>query len=74
MSVRQNFEQDGIEKRRIDVMIKSFLIDEDGMGVVEVILIMVVLIAMVAIFQKQIRSLVMNIWNSINSDASDIYS
>lgn len=55
-------------------MIKSFLIDEDGMGVVEVILIMVVLIAMVAIFQKQIRSLVMNIWNSINSDASSIYS
>ncbi len=55
-------------------MIKDFIISEDGMGVVEVILIMVVLIAMVAIFQKQIRSLVKNIWNSINSDASDIYS
>ena len=61
-------------RRRIDVMIKSFFINEDGMGVVEVILIMVVLIAMVAIFQKQIRSLDMNIWNSINSDASSIYS
>lgn len=61
-------------KRRINVMIKDFIINEDGMGVVEVILIMVVLIAMVAIFQKQIRSLVKNIWNSINSDASDIYS
>ncbi|MBD5096146.1 MAG: hypothetical protein HDT40_03915 [Lachnospiraceae bacterium] len=55
-------------------MIKGFLINEDGMGVVEVILIMVVLIAMVAIFQKQIKSLVMNIWDSINSDASYIYS
>lgn len=61
-------------RRRINVMIKGFLINEDGMGVVEVILIMVVLIAMVAIFQRQIRSLVMNIWNSINSDASNIYS
>lgn len=61
-------------RRRINVMIKDFIINEDGMGVVEVILIMVVLIAMVAIFQKQIRSLVKNIWNSINSDASDIYS
>ncbi|MDE6025112.1 MAG: hypothetical protein K2G45_06655 [Lachnospiraceae bacterium] len=53
---------------------KRFMVDEDGMGVVEVILIMVVLIAMVAIFQKQIKALVMNIWRSINSDASDIYS
>ena len=61
-------------RRRINVMIKGFLINEDGMGVVEVILIMVVLIAMVAIFQRQIRSLVMNIWDSINSDASKIYS
>ena len=61
-------------RRRINVMIKGFLFNEDGMGVVEVILIMVVLIAMVAIFQKQIKSLVMNIWDSINSDASYIYS
>ncbi len=61
-------------RRRTNVMIKDFIINEDGMGVVEVILIMVVLIAMVAIFQKQIRSLVKNIWNSINSDASEIYS
>ncbi|MCM1272578.1 MAG: hypothetical protein NC225_04010 [Clostridium sp.] len=55
-------------------MIKRFMVDEDGMGVVEVILIMVVLIAMVAIFQKQIKALVMNIWKSINADAGDIYS
>ncbi|MCM1459917.1 MAG: hypothetical protein NC088_07300 [Bacteroides sp.] len=57
-----------------DIMIKRFMVDEDGMGVVEVILIMVVLIAMVAIFQKQIKALVMNIWKSINADAGDIYS
>lgn len=55
-------------------MIRDFLMEEDGMGVVEVILIMVVLIAMVAIFQKQIKALVMKIWNAINSDASEIYS
>lgn len=55
-------------------MLKRFFLEEDGMGVVEVLLIMVVLIAMVAIFRSQIRTLVNNIWNSINDDAEDIYS
>lgn len=55
-------------------MLKRFLAEEDGMGVVEVILIIVVLIAMVAIFQEQIKSLVENIWHSINKDARNIYS
>ena len=47
--------------------------EEDGMGVVEVILITVVLIAMVAIFKDQIENLVNNIWKSINKDAKQIY-
>lgn len=51
-----------------------FINEEDGMGVVEVILIIVVLIAMVAIFKDQIESLVNNIWKSINKDAKKIYS
>lgn len=52
---------------------KKFLREEDGMGVVEVILIIVVLIAMVAIFKDQIENLVNNIWKSINKDAKQIY-
>lgn len=55
-------------------MIRRFLIEDDGMGVVEIILIIVVLIAMVTIFKKQIKILVTNIWDTINSDARDIYS
>ncbi len=54
--------------------IKRFLKEEEGMGVVEVILIIVVLIAMVAIFKDEISDLVENIWESINKDAKDIYS
>lgn len=54
--------------------IERFFHEEDGMGVVEVILIIVVLIAMVAIFKDQIESLVNNIWKSINKDAKKIYS
>ncbi len=54
-------------------MLKRFFKEEDGMGVVEVILIIVVLIAMVAVFQEQIEELVENIWDSINKDAKKIY-
>lgn len=43
------------------------------MGVVEIILIIVVLIAMVLIFKEQITALVENIWKSINQKAKKIY-
>ncbi len=51
----------------------GFLKDESGMGVVEIILIIVVLIAIVLIFQEQITDLVNNIWKSINQNAKKIY-
>lgn len=51
----------------------DFLMDESGMGVVEIILIIVVLIAMVIIFKEQITELVNNIWKSINDSAKKIY-
>lgn len=51
----------------------DFWRDESGMGVVEIILIIVVLIAMVLIFKEQITTLVKNIWESINKSAKDIY-
>lgn len=49
---------------------EDFMEDESGMGVVEII---VVLIAMCVIFKQQITSLVNNIWNSINKSAKKIY-
>lgn len=52
---------------------KEFLADESGMGVVEIILIIVVLIALVLIFKNQITALANNIWNSINQNAKQIY-
>ncbi len=53
--------------------VKKFLTDESGMGVVEILLIIVVLIAMVLIFQDKITSLVNNIWKSIGKSAKKIY-
>lgn len=54
--------------------LSAFLEDESGMGVVEIILIIVVLIALVVIFKRQITTLVNNIWKSINKNAKTIYS
>lgn len=53
--------------------LKDFWVSESGMGVVEMILIIVVLIAMVIIFKEQITTLVNNIWKSINQSAKKIY-
>ncbi|MBQ7248251.1 MAG: hypothetical protein IJS22_09210 [Lachnospiraceae bacterium] len=54
--------------------IKRFWNDETAVGVVEIILILVVLIALVIIFREQLTELVGNIFSSINSKAGTIYS
>ena len=52
----------------------DFLAMEDGMGTVEVILIIVVLIGLVLIFKKQIRAIVESIMNKISSDSDAVMS
>jgi len=52
--------------------LKNFFIEEDGMGTVEVILIIVVLIGLVIIFKSQLTSLVNTIFEKINSQANSI--
>jgi len=52
--------------------IRDFFIEEDGMGTVEVILIIVVLIGLVIIFKTQLTSLVNTIFQKINSQANSI--
>ena len=53
-------------------LIRACLGNDQGVAVVEVILILVVLIALVIIFRNQIVSLVQTIWKSINDDAQDL--
>ena len=50
----------------------GFLKDESGMGVVEIILIIVVLIGLVIIFKNQLNELVTNIFEKITSQANSI--
>lgn len=51
---------------------KDFAREEDGVGVVEIILILVVLIGLVIIFKKQLTSLVKNILSKITSQSNSI--
>ena len=52
--------------------IREIMEDESGIGVVEVILILVVLIGLVIIFKSQLTSLVQNIFQKIVSESSGI--
>ena len=53
-------------------MIKQFFLDEDAVGVVEIILILVVLIGLVIIFKNQLISIVNSIFEKISSQSSSI--
>ena len=51
---------------RLRQEIKAFLMDEEAIGTVEVVLLLVVLIGLVIIFKKQIRTLLDSIFKEIN--------
>ena len=52
--------------------VREILTEKKGVGVVEVILILVVLIGLVIIFKSQLTSLVQNIFQKIVSESSGI--
>lgn len=52
--------------------IKQFFVEEDGMGTVEVILIIVVLVGLVLIFKDQITSIVNSIFSKITSQTNKV--
>lgn len=52
--------------------VKKFWNEEDGMGVVEIVLITVVLIGLVIIFKSQITSLVNKLLSKMTSQANRI--
>ena len=54
-------------------MWEEFWKDDSGMGTVEVVLILVVLVSLVVIFKGEITTLVNNVFASIQTQAADIY-
>ena len=53
-------------------LMREILREEDAVGVVEIILILVVLIALVMIFKDQLTSLVKNILSKITKQSNSI--
>lgn len=55
------------------MQLKRFLTEEDGVGVIEVVLILVVLIGLVIVFKTQINKLLTAIFTEINKQAKEVY-
>ena len=53
--------------------IREFWKDEQGVGVIALVLVLVVLIGLVIIFKKQITTLLQNIFKEINSQSKEVY-
>ena len=51
---------------------RDFLVEEDGIGVVEILLILVVLITLVIIFRERLTELLSTIFESINSKSATV--
>ena len=51
---------------------KNFLMEEDGVGVVEMVLIVVVLIGIVVLFKKKLTTLVSDIFTTIEERAGEV--
>lgn len=58
--------------RKLREFAKDFLQEEDAVGAVEIILILVVLIGLVMIFKDQLTSLVENILSKITKQSNSI--
>ena len=50
----------------------DFASDESGVGTIETVLILVVLISLVLIFQTQIKQILNNIFKTINSGVNEV--
>ena len=59
--------------RKLRKEVQAFWCEEAGVGVIEVVLILVVLIGLVIIFKKQITSLLDSIFSEINKQSKEVY-
>ena len=63
----------GMRKENNSCILKAFAADEMGVGVVELVLILVVLIGLTIVFKKQINTLLENIFKQINTKTKEVY-
>ena len=53
--------------------IREFLQEEEGIGVIEVVLLLVVLVGLVIIFKRQITTLLEGIFKEIEKQTKEVY-
>ncbi len=53
--------------------LNDFWMEEDGVGVIEMVLILVVLIGLVIIFKSQLTTLLGNIFDQITTQSEEVY-
>ena len=61
------------ETEKMGRAVHNLLEDEAGIGVIELVLILVVLIGLVIIFKEQITKLLESIFKEINSQSKEVY-
>lgn len=71
--ISKNVKKTGKASRKLKGF-RDFLREEEGMGTVEIILIIVVLIGLVIIFKTQLRTLVNTVFEKITSDSNTVMS
>lgn len=62
-----------MKKNIMKKAVNDFFQEDDGVGVIEVVLILVVLISLVLIFKKQITTLLNDIFKQISSKSKEVY-
>lgn len=68
MEIMKNWKENGLAQEW-----DAFWKQEEGVGVIEVVLILVVLIGLVIIFKTQIRKLLENIFKEIDKQSKEVY-
>ncbi len=68
MEMMKNWKENGLAQEW-----NAFWKQEEGVGVIEVVLILVVLIGLVIIFKTQIRKLLENIFKEIDKQSKEVY-
>ena len=63
----------GMRKENNSCILKEFAADERGVGTIELVLILVVLIGLTIVFKKQINTLLENIFKQINTKTKEVY-
>lgn len=60
------------EGRRKMNKLKQFLVEEDGIGVVEIILILLVLVGLIILFKSQITSILADVFKNIRDSIDSL--